>query len=164
MPAVEVKAPPRSNRPGWRSDSVMYRGTRLASRMPMGTLTNSTQRHDSHEVSIPPASRPRAPPAPATAPKTPKARLRSGPSAKLVVTRARAVGAAMAPPTPWRALAASSQPAQERGQGEHQDPGDEHPAAAQDVAGPAAQQEQAAEGQGVGVQHPRQVGGGEPEG
>ena len=76
----------------------------------MGTFTNSTQRHDSHEVSMPPASRPRAPPAPATAPNTPKARLRSGPSAKLVVIRARAVGAAMAPPTPWRARAASSQP------------------------------------------------------
>jgi hypothetical protein len=82
----------------------------MASSRPIGTLTNSTQRHDSHEVSIPPASRPMAPPAPATAANTPKARLRSRPWAKLVVIRASAVGAAMAPPTPWSALAASSQP------------------------------------------------------
>ena len=107
-----------------------------------------------------------APPPAATAPKTPKARLRSGPSAKLVVIRASEVGEAMAPPTPCRAGRPAASPpggqaAQERGQGEEQDAGDEHPAAAQDVAGPAAQQQQAAEGQGVGVEHPRQVGGGE---
>ena len=137
---------------------------------PMGTLTNSTQRHDSQEVRIPPAIRPMAPPATATAPKTPKARLRSSPSAKLVVINDSAVGAAMAAPTPWRARAASSQPdgggqaAEEGGQGEDQDAGDEGAAAAQDVAGPAAQQQQAAEGEGVGVQHPRQAGGGEAEG
>src|SRR5215218_6807034 len=112
MPAVEVKAPPRSNRPGWRSDSVMYRGTRLARRMPMGTLTNSTQRHDSHEVSIPPAIRPMAEPDTATAENTPKARLRSSPSAKLVVISDRAVGAAKAAPTPCSARAANSQVAE----------------------------------------------------
>jgi hypothetical protein len=80
--------------------------------MPMGTLTNSTQRHDSHEVSMPPASRPMDPPATAVAANTPKARLRSRPSAKLVVISDRAVGAAMAAPIPWRARAASSQPAE----------------------------------------------------
>jgi hypothetical protein len=77
----------------------------------MGTFTNSTHRHDSHEVSMPPAIRPIAAPEPATAANTPNARLRSGPSAKLVVMSARAVGAAIAPPTPCRARAASSQPA-----------------------------------------------------
>jgi hypothetical protein len=88
----------------------MYRGASEASTRPMGTFTNSTQRHDSQEVRMPPASRPMAPPATATAPKTPKARLRSVPSAKLVVINDSAVGAAMAAPTPWRARAASSRP------------------------------------------------------
>jgi hypothetical protein len=78
--------------------------------MPIGTLTNSTQRHDSHEVSMPPASRPMAAPDPDTAANTPNARLRSGPSLKLVVISASAVGEAIAPPTPCRARAASSQP------------------------------------------------------
>jgi hypothetical protein len=78
----------------------------------MGTLTNSTQRHDSHEVSMPPAIRPMAEPDTATAENTPKARLRSGPSAKLVVISDRAVGAAMAAPTPCSARAASSQVAE----------------------------------------------------
>jgi hypothetical protein len=110
IPAVEASAPARSNRPGWRSDSVMYSGASAASSTPMGTFTNSTQRHDSHEVRIPPASRPMAPPATATAENTPNARLRSRPSGKLVLIKASAVGAAMAAPTPWRARAASSQP------------------------------------------------------
>ena len=88
----------------------MYSGASEASTMPIGTFTNRTHRHDSHEVRMPPAIRPMAPPATATAPNTPKARLRSSPSAKLVVINDSAVGAAMAAPTPWRARAASSQP------------------------------------------------------
>ncbi len=87
----------------------MYSGAASAIRMPIGTLTNSTQRHDSHEVSMPPASSPTAAPEPETAAYTPNARLRSRPSAKLVVIRASAVGEAIAPPTPCSALAASSQ-------------------------------------------------------
>ncbi len=58
---------------------------------------------------MPPSSSPMAPPAPATAENTPKARLRSGPSLKLVAISASAVGEAMAPPRPCRARAASSQ-------------------------------------------------------
>src|SRR6266508_18711 len=96
MPAVEVSAPPRSNLPGCRFDSLMYSGATAARRTPIGTLTNSTQRHDSHDVSTPPRSRPRAPPATATAPNTPKARLRSSPSSKLVVISASAVAGAAA--------------------------------------------------------------------
>src|SRR6266704_6803225 len=87
----------------------MYSGAASAIRMPIGTLTNRTQRHDSHEVSIPPASSPIAAPDPETAANTPNARLRSRPSAKLVVISASAVGEAIAPPTPWSARQASSQ-------------------------------------------------------
>ena len=55
------------------------------------------------------------------------------------------------------------EPAEQRGQREQDHPGDEHPPASEDVAGPAAEQQQAAEGQGVGVDHPLQAGAGEPE-
>ena len=75
---------------------------------PIGTLTKSTQRQFSHSTSIPPASSPMAPPPAETAAKTPNARLRSGPSRKVVLIRASEVGEAMAPPTPWRARAARS--------------------------------------------------------
>ena len=60
-------------------------------------------------VSRPPAIRPTAPPAMLIAAYTPIARLRGGPSGKLVVTSDRAVGATIAPPTPCTARAASSQ-------------------------------------------------------
>ena len=55
------------------------------------------------------------------------------------------------------------EPAEQRGQREQDDAGDEDPAPAEDVAGPAAEQQQAAEGQGVGVDHPFQAGAGEAE-
>ncbi|CAM5741851.1 hypothetical protein SHIRM173S_02169 [Streptomyces hirsutus] len=57
---------------------------------------------------MPPASRPMAPPPAETAAKTPKARLRSGPSGKVVVISASEVGEAIAPPTPCSTRAASS--------------------------------------------------------
>jgi hypothetical protein len=110
MPTVEVAAPGRSNFPGCRSDSLTNNGVIQARIRPIGTLTNSTQRQLAHWVSMPPASRPMAAPEPETAAKTPKARLRSSPSAKLVVIRASAVGEAKAPPTPWSARKASSEP------------------------------------------------------
>ena len=53
--------------------------------------------------------------------------------------------------------------ADERGRGEEQDAGDEHPAAAEQVAEAAAEQQQAAEGEGVGVDDPREVRVAEPE-
>lgn len=108
MPSVEVIAPAMSKRPGWRSDSLMYSGVRKAISTPMGTLTNSTQRQSSHSVSMPPVSRPMAPPPADTAAKTPKARFLSGPSGNVVVMSAREVGDAIAPPTPCRARAASN--------------------------------------------------------
>ena len=67
---------------------------------PMGTLTNSTQRQFSQSVSMPPASRPIAPPPAETAANTPNARFRSGPSGNVVAIRASDVGEAIAPPTP----------------------------------------------------------------
>ncbi|KQN39195.1 hypothetical protein ASE87_15475 [Frigoribacterium sp. Leaf44] len=51
-----------------------------------------------------------APPAPAIAPKTPKARARSFGIVKVVVSTARAVGASSAPNAPCRARAKTSSP------------------------------------------------------
>ena len=78
--------------------------------IPIGTLTNSTQRQLRPLVRIPPRSTPAAPPAPATAPQIPSARLRSAPSAKVVVMIERAAGETIAAPSPWTARAAISHP------------------------------------------------------
>ncbi len=75
----------------------------------MGTLTNSTQRHVAYVVSRPPAIRPTTPPVTLIAAYTPMARFRGGPSGKVVVTSASAVGAVIAAPAPCTARAASSQ-------------------------------------------------------
>src|SRR5450755_1363292 len=80
----------------------------LAMKMPIGTFTKSTHRHEAHDVNMPPASKPRAAPEPETAANTPNARLRSSPSSKFVVINESAVGDAIAPPTPCSARAASS--------------------------------------------------------
>lgn len=75
---------------------------------PMGMLTKKTHRQSSHSTRMPPASSPIALPPADTAANTPNARLRSGPSRKVVVMRDSAVGEAMAPPTPWSDRAASN--------------------------------------------------------
>src|SRR3954454_17533494 len=81
-----------------------------ATAIPLGTLTNSTHSQPAYSVRRPPNSTPAAPPEPATAPHTPNARLRSAPSAKVVVTIESAAGERMAAPRPWTARAATSQP------------------------------------------------------
>ena len=48
--------------------------------------------------------------------------------------------------------------------GEERDPGEERTSTAEQVAGAGAEQQQAAEGQGVRVDDPRQAGGREAEG
>ena len=89
--------------------STSTRGASDTAPTPMGTFTNSTQRQLSPLVSTPPSSTPAAPPAPATAPHTPSARLRSEPSENVVVTSDRAAGDTSAAPSPWIARAPSSQ-------------------------------------------------------
>ena len=86
--------------------------------------------------------------------------MRSGPGAKLVCSRASVEGVRIAAPAPCSARAAISQasdcatPTSEGGGGEQRDAGDEHPAASEQVAGAGAEQQQAAEGEQVGVLHP----------
>ena len=68
--------------------------------MPIGTLTNSTQRQSAYATSSPPASSPTELPATLIAAYTPIARLRGGPSGNVVAISASAVGATIAPPAP----------------------------------------------------------------
>jgi hypothetical protein len=60
-------------------------------------------------------------------------------------------------------LRAAGQPAGQRGDGEHGQAGQEHLLAADQVAEPSGQQQQAAECDQIGVQHPGDVGGGQAE-
>ena len=94
--------------------------------MPIGTLTKRIHCQPSRSVSTPPSSAPAAPPAPPIAPQTPSARLRSGPSAKVVVRidergrrddgAAQALGGAGADEHPL----ALGEPADQRGEREQQ--------------------------------------------
>ena len=59
--------------------SRRIRGANAAAAIPIGTLTNSTQRQFSPLVRIPPSSTPAAPPAPATAPQMPERAVALGP-------------------------------------------------------------------------------------
>jgi hypothetical protein len=59
--------------------------------------------------------------------------------------------------------APGGEPSRHRRQGEQGDPGDEGAAAAEEVAGTGAEEEQAPEGEGVGVEHPGQARAREPE-
>src|SRR5262249_56916933 len=107
-PRVPVTAPGRSNRPRCRGDSGSTRGRAGAAATPIGTLTNSTHRHEAYVVSRPPVISPTAPPATLIAAYTPIARLRGWPSGKVVVISASAAGAIIAAPAPCTARAASS--------------------------------------------------------
>ena len=78
--------------------------------IPIGTLTQNTHSQPAHSVSTPPSSTPAAPALPATAPQTPSALFRSAPSRKVVVMIESAAGDRIAPPRPWTARAAISQP------------------------------------------------------
>jgi hypothetical protein len=55
------------------------------------------------------------------------------------------------------------EPAEERAEGEDRDPGEEGTTTAEHVTDPAAEQQQPAEGERVGVEHPGEGGGAEPE-
>ena len=109
---MTVTAPGRSNvlAPSSARLSTSVRGASAAAANPIGTLTNSTQRQLRPLVRIPPRSTPAAPPAPATAPQTPSARLRSAPSAKVVVIIDSAAGETIAAPRPCTARATISHP------------------------------------------------------
>ena len=169
MPNVEVSAPAMSKWP--RRRSVSCSTTRPTSRttIPIGTLTNITQRHDTSWVSAPPATRPMAPPAADTVVKRPIARTRSRPSEKMVVSRASDGGCGERRAGPLQGPggqehpAGDGQPAEQRADREEGDAGQEGAAAAEEVAAAGPEQQQAAEGEQVGVEDPGQLASGEAE-
>src|SRR6202021_1602724 len=83
-------------------------GARAAAARPTGTLTRNTARQLVNCTSTPPRTWPATKPTEETAPYRPMARVRSGPSGKLVVMRDSAAGATIAAPAPWMTRAAIS--------------------------------------------------------
>ena len=104
------------------------------------------------------------------APKTPNALPRSFEPSNVVVSSDSAAGASSAPKAPWQARAAMSMPklpggAADRGRGGEADQADdERRLPADQVGEPAAEQQQAAEGEGVGGDHPLPLDVGEVQG
>src|SRR3954451_7050788 len=86
------------------------RGAIATTAAAIGTLMKNTQRQLSACTITPPSSSPTAPPAPAIAPQTESARLRSLPSAKVVRISESAAGETIAPPRPWSPRATRSVP------------------------------------------------------
>ena len=103
------------------------------------------------------------------APQMPSALLRSAPSGNMFITMDSAAGSTSAAPKPWtprmtiRKVSERGEPAGQRGAGEHDQAGHEEAAAADQVSRAAAEEQEAAEGQAVGGDHPLQVGLGEVE-
>ena len=109
------------------------------------------------------------PPPEATKPKTPIALARSAGSVKSVIISESATAETTAPPRPCTARAAirssceSARPQRERGGREERDPEQEQAPVAEEVAQPAAEQQEAAEREQVRVDDPRERRLGEAE-
>ena len=100
-PPVSVTRPGGSRRACSGSfDSCSFAEPRMTAPTPIGMLTRKIQRHDSQEVSMPPASGPTATAAPIVAPQMPNAVPRSRPW-NSCDRRASAVANISAPPRPW---------------------------------------------------------------
>ena len=128
-----------------------------------GMLTKKIHSHESASVSTPPSRTPAAAPKPPTAPQTPRAMFRSRPSANVVIRIASAAGETVAAPRPWIARAPISEvsdqasPQSSEPRAKMHEPGHEDAAASEDVRRAAAEQQEAAEHERVGGDHPLQV-------
>ena len=162
-----LRAPGRSS----RVRSVLAgAGTRLrsaaaSSPAPSGMLTNSTHRQLSSAVSTPPRTTPTRPAAPPMMLHRVRARCRWCSSAWLAVMRLRLVGASAAAPValddPGREQhrRIGRQAAGQAGDGEDDRAEEEHPLAAEEVAGPGGQQQETAEGEQVAADDPLLLAG-----
>ena len=109
------------------------------------------------------------PPPAATKPKTPIALARSAVSVNRLIISESETAETTAPPRPCTARAATRsalrarEPAGDRRDREERDPDQEHPPVAEEVTEPSAEQEEAAEGEQVGVHDPGERGLGEAE-
>ena len=88
----------------------MNRGVSATTASPTGTLTRKIHGQLRYEVSTPPSRTPAAPPLPEAAAQTPIARLRPRPSVNVVISSDNPAGAKSAPPRPWTARNAISEP------------------------------------------------------
>ena len=169
--AVTVTAPAMSRRrsrrrPRRRRQSLSVRTTTST---PIGTLTRKIQCQLRTSVRMPPRSTPMLPPPEATKPKMPIAFARSAGSVKSVIISESATAETTAPPRPCTARAADQhllrgrEAAGERGDREERDAEQEQAPVAEEVAQPAAEEQEAAEGEQVRVHDPRERRLGEPE-
>ena len=118
---------------------------------------------------MPPSRSPNAPPPAAIALHTPSAFVRSSPSANVVVMIDSAAGdderaaEALQAAGGHEPRVRGGEPVEQRGEREDRDAEQEQPPAPEEVAGPAAEQQEAAEHQRVAVDDPLQVRRREPE-
>ena len=150
------------------SASALDSGTNLSesrkAAMPTGTLTKKIHGHEKYSVSTPPRSRPiAAPPVAIACPDAHRLRaLRSLGEGRRQdrERRRRDEGGAEALQAACHDQHSSRvrEPVQERGDREDDHADEEYPLAPEDVAGAATEQQEAAEGQRVGVHDPLQVG------
>ena len=124
-----------------------------------GTLTRKIQRQDACSTSQPPPSGPITNAMPVHAVHAPIAAPRSSPL-KVVAITARPAGVRIAPVAPCRPAredqgrAVGRRGAEDRGEPERRDSDQEEPPGAEEVAERAADEQQRAEGEEVGVDHP----------
>ncbi len=155
--------PGMSNRPSGPWDSVRRSAARGMTTSPIGTFSQKIQCQSRPSAMAPPTSGPIAMARPAMPPQAPRARARrSGGTAADRMVSVR--GVTKAPPTPWiararirtsddGASAASVEPTVKMAMPDEEDPLPPEP-----VAERRAGQQQDGEGEGVGVDHPLEVG------
>ena len=170
-PVVTSTAPTTSApaaRPSPRSFGSTGNAIAIAA-SPIGRLMKKIQCQLRASVRTPPRTWPIDAPAAPVKLKIAIALARSFESVNKVTRMPRPTAEAIALPTPCRKRAAIStagvlgDAGQQRGGGEHRGAGQEHALAAEQVAEPPGQQQQAAERDQVGVDDPAEAGGGEAE-
>ena len=170
--ARRSRAPRRARRTTSRSrpgSPCRRRGARTNAATPTGTLTKKIHDQLSASVRTPPSRTPAAAPKPPTAPQTPSAMLRSRPSENVVVRIDSAAGEMTAAPSPWSERAAISdafrprEAGQQRREREHDDADEEQPPPSEQIGRAPAQEQEAAEEERVGADHPLEVLLREPE-
>ena len=161
-----MSMPARSPAPGVAGISRLVR---MATAIPIGTLTRKIQCQLRRSVRTPPSSTPMLPPPAMQNPNTPSAFVALagiGEEAHDQRERDRRDDGAAEPlhrPRADQHPLARREPADDRGGGEERDPEQEQPALPEQVAEPAAEQQEPAEGEQVRVHHPRERRLGEAE-
>ena len=166
-----VTAPAKSNRRPCSRSRLSRSSTGLSATTPSatGTLMKKIHSQPSPSVIGPPTSQAAVAPMPPIAAQMPSALLRSAPSSKVVVTIDSAVGVMIAAATPWTTRATISavtdpaSPQASEASANSAVPTMNTRRRPEQVGRAPAEQQQAAEAEQVGAQHPLQVPGREAE-